>query len=55
MYQVFVEYDGCSNGPAVFVGLYKECLHFLRTRTAPKLCTFNLVNKETGRAVSYLL
>ena len=55
MYKVFVEYDGCSNGPAVFVGNQAQCLRYMKTHKPPKLCTWNLVSCITNRAVSYML
>lgn len=55
MFQVFIEYDGCINSPVSFEGTREQCLAFMRRRRAPRLCNWSLVDKATGRCVSYVL
>ncbi len=54
-YQVFVEYDGCLNELPRCEGTHKQCLDFMRGRSAPKHCEWALVDKKAGRCVSYVL
>jgi hypothetical protein len=55
MYQVFVEYDGCINELPRFEGTHEQCISYMRNHNAPRRCEWALVNKETGRCVSYML
>jgi hypothetical protein len=55
LYQIFVEYDGCSNGPAVFTGKKMACYQYMLTHKPPRLCQWNLVSCTSGRSVSYVL
>jgi hypothetical protein len=55
IYQVFVEHDGCCNSAATFEGTRERCLSFMRRKHAPEQCNWSLVDKESGRAVSYVI
>ena len=58
MYEVWSDYDGCRVDSAPrFTGTHDECLTYMRKYVPPRGYDrdWNLVNKQTGRAVSYML
>lgn len=55
IYQVFVEYDGCINEKARLEGTREECIRYMQHRRAPKQCKWALVEKKSGRCVSFVL
>lgn len=54
-FAVCYSYDGVVHKDDVFMGSRKECLEYMRTHKAKKPFTFDLMDTDSGRLVSYSL
>lgn len=54
-FAVCYSYDGVIHKDDVFMGSRKECLEYMRTHKAKKPFTFDLMDTDSGRLVSYSL